>query len=118
MSQSATWDTLQVARDARLEGRLDVEAELMREVNEDLPAYSHLYCRTTLEKSMPDWSRRQQHRMLEWVGTPAAASRHYPRLGPLQYQRAPLSTSDEYRVRLSLYANPIVYQPLGIIGDV
>lgn len=96
MSQSATWDTLQVARDARLCGRPEVAAELMREVEQDLAAYSHMFCRTVLRKEMPEWSRWQQHRMLEWVGNTPAASRHYIRLNRLSLEGGrPMSFVDD-----------------------
>lgn len=101
MSQSATWDTMQVARDARLCGRLDVAEALQAEIDEDLPAYSHFYARKC---SRPH--QLSQVDFLEWTGTHEAArlvsvqmaqSLNYS--APIQFERG----SDAIEMRMRYY---------------
>jgi len=73
MSQSATWDTLQIARDARLCGRLGVAAALQDEIDQELPAYSHLYHRKVARR-VDAWIGIH-HDWLAWAGTHVDARR-------------------------------------------
>jgi hypothetical protein len=100
MSQSPTWDALQIARDARLSGRPDAATEIMREVDEDLAAYVRVGARPlNLPQTREDWMRLMKRAGLRGrLGPPDAMWR----------VREATSCDDGIEFRMTSWANYIV----------